>query len=154
VGPELPQPMRMLFTNLWLFEPLLRIPLGRSPATNALLRTTIAPTMLEASPKDNVLPQRVRAVVNFRIAPGETVQSVTAQVQKATPDKDVQLTPLPYTAHDPARESDDAAPGFQLIARSIRTVFPDAKISPSLMLGASDSRYFEPIADQIYRFVP
>lgn len=154
LSPEFKQPLRMLFGNLWLFEPLLRIGLGRQPGTNAMLRTTIAPTMLEGSPKDNVMPQRARAVVNFRIAPGETVQSVTAQVRAAIADKDVQISELPFTGHNPAPESSDAAPAFQTIARSIKTVFPDALVAPSLMLGASDSRYFTPIADQVYRFVP
>src|SRR3546814_3895013 len=48
---------KMAVANRWLFTPLLKRQLADSPSTAAAFHTTIAPTMLEGSPKENVLPQ-------------------------------------------------------------------------------------------------
>lgn len=154
VGPEMPQPLRLLFTNLWLFGPIVRWQLGQKASTSAILRTTTAATQLEGSPKDNVLAQHARAVFNFRIIPGDTVDTVTSRVRTLVDDPGVTVRALPETGHDPSPESSPSAPAFQAIARSVRTVFPESRVAPSLMLGASDSRHFVGVADQIYRFVP
>ena len=43
-----------------------------SGSGNALVRTTTAPTIINAGIKDNIIPAKAEAVVNFRILPGET----------------------------------------------------------------------------------
>src|SRR5262249_10494336 len=65
VAPEMPFTKRVVLSNLWLLSPIVKVGFAANPATDALLRTTTAPTMLEGSVKDNVLPKRARAVVNF-----------------------------------------------------------------------------------------
>ncbi|MBI4254588.1 MAG: peptidase dimerization domain-containing protein, partial [Candidatus Rokubacteria bacterium] len=72
VAPEMPFVRRMMFANLWLFGPLVRRQLARSPATNAAIRTTSAVTIVKGGTRDNVLPKSASAVVNFRILPGES----------------------------------------------------------------------------------
>lgn len=61
---------KMAVANQWLFGPILKRQLDGSPSTAAAFHTTIAPTMLEGSPKENVLPQSANALINYRIAPG------------------------------------------------------------------------------------
>ena len=65
VGPDLGGPLRYVFTNLWLLRPIVMWQLGQKASTAAMLRTTTAATIFEGGPKDNVLPQRARAVVNL-----------------------------------------------------------------------------------------
>ena len=67
----------MALANLWLFGPVVRRQFLGAPATAAMLRTTTAVTMLRAGVKENVLPADAAAVVNFRIIPGESTESVT-----------------------------------------------------------------------------
>jgi carboxypeptidase PM20D1 len=76
LGPEFPYVQRMAVANLWLFGPLVERQLAAAPSTNASIRTTTAPTIFQAGVKDNVLPASARAVVNFRILPGDSVGSV------------------------------------------------------------------------------
>jgi carboxypeptidase PM20D1 len=57
-----------MFANLWLTRPLLIRRLEESPTTNAMVRTTTAPTVFQAGTKDNVLPSHARAVINFRFS--------------------------------------------------------------------------------------
>ena len=81
-GPKMPFWPRLPLANRWLFGSLIVRRLEESPTTNAILRTTTAATIFEGGVKDNVLPAYARAVVNFRIKPGDTVDHVLAHVDE------------------------------------------------------------------------
>jgi carboxypeptidase PM20D1 len=153
VAPELPFGQRLAMSNLWLFKPVVEGMLGKSASSNAMLRTTTALTMLNAGIKENVLPGKAEAVVNFRILPGDTSASVLAHARKAIADErvDVQLLGAPF---EPSKVSSPQADAYRAIERSIREVFPDALVAPGLVLAATDSRHFQDMADQTYRFMP
>jgi carboxypeptidase PM20D1 len=156
VAPHMDLGRQIAMANLWLFGPLVEWQLTGSPITDALVRTTTAPTMLEGSPKENVLPSRVRAVVNFRIRPGDSVAGVLDHVQRTVADTRVKVVPLPgAVVGEPSPESSIDSPAFQTLARTIREVFPDALVAPSLVLGATDARHYATIAPgAVYRFLP
>lgn len=86
VAPHQSFDKRLVFANLWLFEPLIIRQLEGKPETNALVRTTMSPTLLEAGVKENVLPATASATLNFRLAPGETRESLQAYLQQELPD--------------------------------------------------------------------
>ena len=86
LAPEMPFSRRMLFANLWLFGGRVEAQLAASPSTAAGIRTTPAATIFEAGVKENVLPSKARAVVNFRILPGESIKSVTQRVRATIAD--------------------------------------------------------------------
>ena len=154
LGPEMPFTNRVAFANLWLFGPLVTRVLAETPTTNALVRTTTAPTMLDASVKENVLPVRARAVVNFRILPGDSTAGVLAHVRAVVADPRVAVEPLRTTLSEPSPESRVDSPGFAAIARTIREVFPAAIVAPSLVLGATDARHYADLGADVYRFLP
>ncbi len=153
VAPELPFGQRVAISNLWLTRPLVERMLGKGGATNAMMRTTTAMTILNAGNKENVLPGRADAVVNFRILPGDTAASIQAHVKRVIADDRIEVTPLgvPFEASHLA--SPEAA-GYKTIERAVREIFPDALVAPGLMLAASDARHFDAIADNSYRFMP
>ena len=155
VGPEMSLPYRVLFANLWLTEPLLIKVLGNDPAAAASVRTTTAPTMLQAGVKDNVLPTEARATVNFRILPGETVESVTAYVRRTVADPRVTVTVTdPLNAADPSPVSEINIFGFQVIQKTAQQIWPEAVVAPSLVVAATDGRYYYQVSDHVYRFLP
>ena len=93
IAPRLAFPYRVGLANLWLFEPLVLRGLTASPETAAMVRTTTAPTIFHAGVKENVLPIQVRAIVNFRIRPGETRETVAAHVKEIVADPRVEVRP-------------------------------------------------------------
>jgi carboxypeptidase PM20D1 len=141
---------RLALRNLWLFGPLVKAQLARTPATEATIRTTIAPTMLQASPKPNVLPTIARATVNFRILPGETSDDVIRHVREAIDDERVELTAR--TSNEPSPVSDQRSSSFALIARTIREVAPDVTVAPFLLGAATDARHFTSLTPNVYGF--
>jgi carboxypeptidase PM20D1 len=154
LGPELPFYAKAIFANKWLFKGVLLKIYERSGPANALVRTTMAPAILQAGFKDNVIPTRADAVVNFRILPGEKAADVIDHVAKVIDDKRVKLIMTAEGATEPAPVSSVGVPGFLNISTAIHQTYPEAIVVPTLMLGQSDSRYFTELSKNIYRFAP
>jgi carboxypeptidase PM20D1 len=128
--------------------------MDRTPPTAAMLRTTIAPTMLEGSSKENTLPARARAVLNVRVHPADRIVDVLRHLEQVIDNPRVRIATRPSTVSEasPMTPTDDAV--FDVVRRSILESFPDAVVAPGLVLGATDSRHYSRLTDRIYRFVP
>jgi carboxypeptidase PM20D1 len=151
-APEMGGLQRVALSNLWLFGPVVQAQLEAAPGSNAMLRTTTALTVVRAGDKDNVLPAQAEAVVNFRILPGETRAGVLQHVRARTGER-FTVRELPGS-YEPTPVSDPGSPSYRLVERTLRSLFPEVVVAPSLYIAGSDSRLFVPIADQIYRFSP
>ncbi len=147
---------RLALANLWLTGPLVRRTLEGSPMGAALLRTTIAPTMLDAGIKDNVLPPEAEAIVNFRIRPGETLETVTARVVRIIADTMISVAPMDSATADPSQVSDTSSPEYQRLVALIRQMFPGEQVPvlPYLVMGGTDAKYWGPHSDRVFRFLP
>jgi carboxypeptidase PM20D1 len=122
--------------------------------SDALVRTTGAATIIEGGIEPNVLPQRARAVVNFRVLPGDTAEDVLTHVRSVVGD-DVRVAEIAGAGcGDAPPLSDPRSASFRMVADIIDDVFPGVVVAPWIVMGTTDSRYFTPIADAIYRFVP
>lgn len=152
LAPELPLAGRVALANRWLFGGLIERRMGATPPGNALLRTTTAPTIFQAGVKENVLPSSARAVVNFRVLPGDSVAGVVAHVNEVVGDPRVEVRVLGPTVAEPSPVSDIASPDFALLLRTIRQVVPDAVVAPWLVVGATDARHFTGLTLDVYRF--
>jgi carboxypeptidase PM20D1 len=155
LGPELALPYRVAFANLWLLRPVIERAMAKQPQTDAMLRTTTAATIIEGGVKENVLPARARAAVNFRILPGDRVEDVVAHVRRVVADDRVHIElsrrPAP---RNPSGISPVASGGFPALQRTIHEVFPDAVVAPYLVLGGTDARHYQALSDGVYRFAP
>ncbi len=129
--------------------------LARHPEANALLRTTAAPTILEAGESDNVLPATASARINFRTVPGQTSADVMRHVEAC-------LQGLPVNSElvrdaslsEPSRVSPDSGGFWEAVEGSIRESFPGLDVFPGIFPAATDSRRYGRICDHVYRFVP
>jgi carboxypeptidase PM20D1 len=154
LAPEMPFGMRMIFANLWLFEGLINKKLASAPRTNALIRTTTAPTIFESGVKENILPTKARSVVNFRLLPGESIDSVMEHVRSTIDDPRVEIRPSGVFNSEPSFISDTGSPAFKIVERTIRQVFPQVLAAPGLCIGATDSRHYAKLTGSIFRFSP
>lgn len=153
IAPEMSGLNRVFLSNLWLFGPLVKSQLEKGAATNAMLRTTTALTVMQAGNKENVLPGRADALVNFRVLPGDNSDGVTAHVKSVVANDKITVEKRGFS-YEPTPISPSAAPSYRLIARTVRELFPGTVVAPGLMIGATDSRHMAPIAENIYRFSP
>ncbi|HEX9564616.1 MAG TPA: M20 family peptidase [Gemmatimonadaceae bacterium] len=151
LAPEMPLAARVPLANLWAFRPLLLRLLGRQERVAPMLRTTSAATMISGSPKENALPIIARAVVNFRILPGDTPDDVLDHVRRVVADTQVKVTGSGRSA---SLTADYAAPAFEIVEKTVAQVFPGAIPVPFLMIGGTDARHYEGLTRNTYRFNP
>ena len=147
---QMPLATRMAAANTWLFGPLIIQRFAATPAGAALLHTTLAPTMLQGSPKDNVLPEVATARINYRISPGQTLEEVKARASEAVGALPVTLKweGLP---NNPSATASSNSGAYRVIA-SLAKDMEQVPSAPALMIGATDSVRMAPIAADIYKF--
>jgi len=150
MGPHMDQPERIVFANLWLTGGLVTNQMASDPLTNAYVRTTTALTMFNGGVKENVVPQRAEARVNFRLLPGDTAESVVARITELVDDPAVEIS---YDTWNPASPvSDHEGAGFAVIVEAVASVYPEALVVPSLLVATTDTRHYTEVSDNQYRF--
>ncbi|WP_394848526.1 M20 family peptidase [Pendulispora brunnea] len=154
IAPDLPFGKRVVASNLWLLSPLIVSAMTAHEASNAAVRTTTAPTVFHAGVRPNVLPASARALVNFRILPGDTVEGVLAHVKQTVADPRIQVKLHDAFANDPPPVSSADSRAFRAIEATVRELFPEAVVAPTLVLGATDARHYTSLADGVYHFSP
>ena len=153
LAPELPLGKRLPLANLWLFEPLVLKQFSGEPGSDARLRTTTAATMIRGGVKENVLPSEARAWVNFRILPGDSVESVLEHVREIV-GPGIQVAVSGVQATEPSPESQTDAGPFRLLQTTLSQVFPGTLASPNLLSGGTDTKHFQKLSQNVYRFIP
>ena len=142
---------RMIFANLWCFAPVLNLIARISGGEmNAMVRTTTAFTQMEGSKGVNVIPPVATMVSNHRIIPGETMDSTVERIKKIIKDDKIEVSVI--NGMDPSRVSTTDCEGWERISAAVADTWPEAIVSPYLMLAASDSRHWGAISDKVYRF--
>jgi carboxypeptidase PM20D1 len=152
LGRHAPFLLAIPLLNLWLFKPLIATIFRKTPAMNALLRTTCAVTMAQASDTPNVIAKQAIAVANLRLLPNQTTEQTLTWMRRRINDKRVTCTPLEKTMRSQSSSID--GPEFALLTETIKEVFPSAIPTPYLMTGGTDAIWYEPLSSQVYRFTP
>ncbi len=153
IGPEMPFTQKLVFANKWLFEGVILNIYESAPASNSLVRTTTAPTIFNSGIKDNILPTSASATLNFRILPGETVEDILSHIKNVIDDERIIIS-TGDSKSNPSPVSSTESNGFKTINETIKQIYPDVLISSSLVNGATDSRHYAVISDDVYRFSP
>ena len=153
IGPEMPFYAKAIFANRWLFNGIILNIYQRSKTSNALVRTTTAPTIFNAGIKDNVIPTKAEAVLNFRILSGETSADVMEHLKTVISDERVKFSMLQGFS-EPSPVSPTDSYGFNTIHKTIREVYPDAFVAPTMLIGGTDSRKYIEVCKNIYNFAP
>ncbi|WP_230470051.1 M20 family peptidase [Lujinxingia vulgaris] len=151
-APHMGFGMRFVFGNLWLTEPLVISQMTKSPSTHAALRTTMAPTMLRASPRENVLPQQATATLNIRIHPRDSIASVIAHVKKVVDDPAITVTPVSEMRAEPGPIASMESPGYVALRDAIHEVFGPIPVAPNMLIAAADARHFTGLTPNVFRF--
>lgn len=153
LGPEMTFVNRMAFANPWFFKPLIISAYEKSSSGNALIRTTTSPTIFNSGVKDNIIPLSARATVNFRILSESSVEEVMEHVKEVIDDDRIKIEQGAFNV-DPSKVSDVNTSNFSGLHKTIAQAFPEAKVAPYLVVGATDSRHFKGVSNQIFRFSP
>ncbi len=146
---------QVVFANSWLFKPLILNSLEKNPATNALIRTTLAATLIKSGVKANIIPKNGSVIINARIHPHNRIEDVKKFLNESLnlAKSGIHLS-IKADRSEPSTLSPSKGPEYKFIERAISHTFPKAIIAPSLVLGATDSRHFQKLTPHIFRFLP
>ena len=153
MAPNMDFGMKLIFANMWLFEPLLvKLLPSISSAAGTMIRTTLAFTMAKGADGLNVLPQEAYITGNMRFIHHqdneESIKLVTELAKKYDIETEVifQDSPCPIV--------DYQSKTFKLIEEVAAEVYPGIGISPYVMTGGTDAKYYKEICENCIRFTP
>lgn len=143
---------RIVFCNLWLLKPLLLKIMTQIPPAASLVRTTTAVTMASGSPAANVLPQKASVTVNFRIMPGQSIESVRRRIEKLIGGENVEIEFI--KGKEPSLVSPTDTKAFRTMAELAVSMDSKNIVAPYLVMGGTDAYNYENVCENIYRFAP
>ena len=154
VCPKASFPFKVLMANADLLRPLMKpILLRISPAVAAMLRTTMAFTVLHGSDAANVMPDESYAIVNCRVNLGESVADVKTHMQKVLGSKyEVEL--LEKGQHEPTSMSDLDSFGWRMMQKTVAEVFPGGVTAPFPFVAGTDSKFYDSLTRCTFKFSP
>ncbi|HEY3815191.1 MAG TPA: M20 family peptidase [Caulobacteraceae bacterium] len=153
LAPHASPAVKMAVANDWLFSPLLVSQVAKTPPGAAMLHTTIAPTMLSGSPKENVLPQSASGLINYRIMPSESAAGVMARAKQAVRGLPVTLV-WDSPPREPSKVSSTRSDGWKFVAAAAQAGEPGVPLAPSLVVAGTDSGRMGKVGIDVYRFQP
>lgn len=129
--------------------------ISRDPLLHSLLRDTIAPVLLNAGFRSNVIPGSAEATVNLRLIPGTDANAVVADLQRVVGDPNVQVRlSAPVTAPvglPPSREDTDL---FRALVKNAHGLFPGAEVTPYLFQAGTDAGAWRSRGVPVYGIYP
>nr|WP_315150086.1 M20/M25/M40 family metallo-hydrolase [uncultured Flavobacterium sp.] len=153
IAPEMSFYKRFVFQHSSYFETLIKTKLSLNNSTNALIRTTSATTLFHSGEKENILPNKASAIINFRILPGDSLENIVPYINKVVNDSRVKIM-FKGAAYNASPIADLNSLGYQLLSKSCKEIYPEAIVAPILVIGSTDSRYFTKSCNNILRFIP
>jgi acetylornithine deacetylase/succinyl-diaminopimelate desuccinylase-like protein len=124
---------------------------GLARQAHACTHTTLAPTIMEAGTKVNVIPDRVELTVDIRSLPGWDAAEVRAMLDDVIGDlsDDVEIE---FRSGEPATTSPIDTPLWDALERVSRLFYPGARTVPFLTVGATDARFHRALGSVAYGF--
>lgn len=143
---------RFTVCNLPFSRPLLFRAFSTMPAVNPMFRTTVVCTQLWGSDTPNILSGQASCIINARILQGDTPKSIRKYLQSLVDDLPVEIEPeLEIPASNIASIESET---YKKLCRIIDEKYPGLPCIPGIQSITTDSRHYEPVCDNIFKFMP
>jgi acetylornithine deacetylase/succinyl-diaminopimelate desuccinylase-like protein len=110
-----------------------------APDVEAMMRVTLAPTMVDASEQMNIIPAAARLHVDCRVPPGMEEPAVLERVREVLGTDGYGIE---FTESVVGNASPPQSPLFEALERWVERSDPGARCLPTISVGYSDSRPF------------
>lgn len=154
ISPQMNFPYNVIMSNYWLFKPLILSQYKKSAPTNAMIRTTLVPTIFQSGIKDNVVPTYAKAIINLRLLPGDSSKEIINLIEHKINDKRVKVNIYGNNLSEASPTMPMSSHAYTFLDSIVRLSFDKTITAPILLTGGTDSRYFYKISNNIIKFSP
>jgi carboxypeptidase PM20D1 len=126
--------MKLVFLQTNVFAPLIAPILRRYKQVNALIRTTISPTLFHSGVQFNVLPSQAKALLNIRIHPNDNIDFFLSHLKNSIQDVRVKMSYKKEETHESGKISCNDCLPFKILSNVIQKVYPNAIVAPFLFM--------------------
>lgn len=172
-----PEPHKTHFKNLLSDDPVKVAAadkfLSEDTLLHAIMRNTIAPVLMNAGFRGNVIPGSAEATINFRTIPGTTPEELVEEIRKVIPDPrvEIEVAPMTLTRAPMTAEQQKAADAYVRAARNTKPspqdnelyraltasagkIYPTAKVTPYLFQAGTDASAWRSRGIPVYGIYP
>ena len=118
------------------------------------IRMTIAPTMIHGGVRENMIPSECEAVFDCRVLPGQDVAETFQLIKELLADVGLDQLVFEIIQQNGPSESPVETPLYNVIAEVLREFEPNCGVTPLLMTGGTDLRFFRRLGSTCYGFQP
>ena len=154
-----PEPMATEFRNLVGSNAALArradAEISKDPLLHAIMRNTIAPVIMNAGFRSNVIPGSAEVTLNVRLIPGTDPMDMVGEIQRtiADPKIDVRITGTSSVPAGLVPSSQDTDL-FRALQEAARRQFPGAEVTPYLFQAATDAAPWRSRGIPVYGIYP
>jgi len=147
---------KFLIKNKKIFKNILLKKLSGDKSTDAMTRNTMAITILKASDTINVIPEHVEATIDIRLLPGQTIDYVKNHLEKVAKRSikgakfEIQIDSNGLPQVISSKNSDM----YTILEKEIKQNFGNIEVVPVMVLGGTDSKNYEVLSKNVFRFLP
>lgn len=174
-----PEPMATHFRNLLSDDPakvaVADKYISEDTLLHAIMRNTIAPVLMNAGFRGNVIPGSAEATINFRTIPGTTPEELIEELNGVIKDPRVEITVASMRSMSPnapmtpeqtkqveetLRAARNTKPSpqdnelYKALAKSLSEVYPTTKVTPYLFQAGTDSGAWRMRGIPVYGIYP
>lgn len=128
--------------------------ISKDPLLHALLRNTIAPVIMNAGFRANVIPGSAEATVNVRLIPGTDPEDILREIRRVVDDPrvDVRFGGTPRSTKIPPSPEDTDL--YRALEKSARRQFANAEVTPYLFQAGTDAGPWRSRGIPVYGIYP
>jgi len=123
---------------------------AKDPELDAMLRSTVVTTALQAGAKSNVIPNTAVAQVDARRLPNESKEDLIARLRQIINDPAIEVAFAPGPQVPAPDASSLSTPLYLAMGRAITRTYPRDVVVPSMARGATDSSYLRAHGMPVY----
>ena len=139
--------------------------ISKDPLLHAIMRNTIAPVLMQAGFRGNVIPGSAEATLNFRTIPGTNVADIIGEMKQVINDPRVEIT-LATSAIGGNRSpevlermrktppSSQETELYRALVKESKSVYPEAAVTPYLFQAGTDSMAWRSRGVPVYGIYP
>jgi acetylornithine deacetylase/succinyl-diaminopimelate desuccinylase-like protein len=118
------------------------------------IQLTLTPTMLFGGVKANIIPSECEVTFDCRILPGQTIDNTLGLIRGLLSEAGLGELEFEFLQSHNGTESPTQTPLYQTITEVLSEYEPNCTVTPTLMCGGTDSKFYREQGSICYGFHP